>query len=283
MRGLPGSGKSTYCKELMSKNGNYVRCNRDLLREMLHFNKWTGKNEGVTVKAETYIAEELLESGINVIIDDCNLNGGNKIMWKTIAECRGAKFEVVDMTDESAHECVKRDIERGLKVGNNVIMNMALQYELYKPKKGFIICDLDGTICDITHRLKFVNGEGKKDWNKFFAGIPEDNMRVDTYKMLCSYQDEGYDIVFVSARPQDHEGPTMDWLERHMGALQWETLIMRRAGDRRPDTEVKKQILDTYFKDKSLIYRVIDDRPSVIRMWRENGLDVIDVGSGREF
>jgi hypothetical protein len=46
---------------------------------------------------------------------------------------------------------------------------------------------------------------------------------------------------------------------------------------------VKNQMLDTYFPDKNVIRAVIDDRPSVIRMWRENGLDVIDVGKGIEF
>ncbi len=58
---------------------------------------------------------------------------------------------------------------------------------------------------------------------------------------------------------------------------------MRRSGDKRPDTEVKQQIYDTYFKDKYNIAYVIDDRPSVIQMWRSNGLEVIDVGEGVDF
>jgi hypothetical protein len=58
---------------------------------------------------------------------------------------------------------------------------------------------------------------------------------------------------------------------------------MRRADDMRDDTIVKKQMLDTYFPDTSKIEAVIDDRPPVIRMWRENGLNVIDVGKGIEF
>ena len=58
---------------------------------------------------------------------------------------------------------------------------------------------------------------------------------------------------------------------------------MRKSGDKRPDTDVKKEILDKYFKDKIKIFTVIDDRPSVIRMWKENKLDVIDVGDGIDF
>ena len=46
MRGLPGSGKSTYCKELQAKNpGKYKRVNRDLLREMLDCGVWSKENE----------------------------------------------------------------------------------------------------------------------------------------------------------------------------------------------------------------------------------------------
>lgn len=47
MRGLPASGKSTKAKELLSV-GNTVRINKDLLRTMLHFDTFTGRNEGMT-------------------------------------------------------------------------------------------------------------------------------------------------------------------------------------------------------------------------------------------
>jgi hypothetical protein len=49
--------------------------------------------------------------------------------------------------------------------------------------------------------------------------------------------------------------------------------------DKREDTEVKQAMLDRYFSDRSKIALVIDDRPSVMRMWRENGLNVVDVGN----
>ena len=52
LRGISGSGKSTRAKELMLEHGNLVRINRDLLREMLHFGKWSGKNEGLVVDVE---------------------------------------------------------------------------------------------------------------------------------------------------------------------------------------------------------------------------------------
>ena len=47
-------------------------------------------------------------------------------------------------------------------------------------------------------------------------------------------------------------------------------VFMRSSGDKRPDTQVKADILKFIPKDKVVL--VIDDRPSVCRMWRENGL-----------
>lgn len=283
MKGLPASGKSTRAKEILEEGGNFVRVNKDLLREMLHFSKYTGKNQGIIINTEIEIVRAALGGDFNVVVDDTNLQDYNYTNWKAMADVCGAKFEVIDMTDVDPYECVERDMWREKRVGSHVIMNMALEHSLYVPKKGFIICDLDGTLCDITHRLEFVKGEGKKDWKSFFAGISKDELRLDTFKKLCSYKEEGYSIVFVSARPSDYRKETEDWLTEQLGELEYETLIMRQAGDRREDTEVKQGVLNKYFKDKSLIHKVLDDRPSVIRMWRENGLDVIDVGEGVDF
>ncbi len=57
---------------------------------------------------------------------------------------------------------------------------------------------------------------------------------------------------------------------------------MRRSGDNRPDEIVKKEILDTLLNKDSVI-RVYDDRPKVVRMWRAEGLEVVDCGDGVEF
>ena len=57
---------------------------------------------------------------------------------------------------------------------------------------------------------------------------------------------------------------------------------MRASGDYRPDYIVKQEILDANF-DKGDVELVIEDRPSVIRMWKSNGLKVEDVGAGQEF
>ena len=284
MKGLPASGKSTKAKEIVEQGG-WVRLNRDSLRPMLHFGKWSGRNEGLTVDAEIALATHFLKNNTNVVVDDCNLGQSHRYRWSNVARECGAKFEVVSI-DIPVSTCRFRDTERENKVGVDVITNMALQYGMHPdPEKGYVLCDLDGTLCDIKHRLHHVKKE-PKDWKSFFAAIPHDTLRTDVAEKVVDFANEGYDIIFVSARPEDYKKQTLLWLIKNMsdklpqGFL---TLIMRRIGDKRPDTEVKQDILNNYFTDKSKIKVVIDDRPSVIRMWKENGLDVIDVGSGVEF
>lgn len=279
MRGLPASGKSTKAKELLSV-GNTVRINKDLLRTMLHFDKFTGINEGHTRDAARKLADWFLSNGVNVIIDDTNLNEGTVQSWKDLARIHEAKIEYGDCTDISVPECIVRDAVRENKVGQHVIEKMALQHLEYLKGEKVIVCDIDGTVCDISHRLHFARSD-PKDWKSFFAAIPQDKLREDImHKVSQLAVDENARIIFVSARPETYRKETEEWLT--FNYCTHNTLIMREAHDKRPDTDVKGDIYEKYLKKLNII-KVFDDRPSVIRMWREKGLEVEDVGNGTEF
>lgn len=279
MRGLPASGKSTKAKELLSV-GNTVRINKDILRTMLHFDNFTHRNEGHTRDASRKLADWYLTNGVNVIIDDTNLNGGTVQSWKDLAKIHNAKIEYVDCTDVDVLTCIIRDGSRDKKVGQHVIEKMALQHLEYLKGEKVIICDLDGTLCDIEHRLHFAHSE-PKDWESFFAGISQDRLREDVKNKVSKLSvNENAKVIFVSARPENYRKETEEWLGRNYCTPN--TLIMREVGDKRPDTEVKSEIYDKYLKNLNII-KVFDDRPSVIRMWREKGLEVEDVGKGIEF
>ncbi len=47
---------------------------------------------------------------------------------------------------------------------------------------------------------------------------------------------------------------------------------MRREGDYRQDFVVKSEILDRILAEDNEIAFIVDDRPSVVSMWRERGL-----------
>lgn len=293
MKGLPASGKSTKAKELMELYGNFVRLNRDTLREMLHFGKFTGPNEGVTQDVQVAIARHLLAQQKNIIIDDTNLGKAHWDRWRGIATETGSKIELFEMPT-NVFECMARDTKREASVGAEVIMNMALKYGIWQLDKPVVICDLDGTLCNVDHRLHFVNCkfiEGphnpdgtchKKDWKGFYSGIADDPVNQNVLDMLRAHTAAGRYVVFVSGRPETYKAETLKWLYEHYGS-DFLTLMMRRANDSKPDDEVKEDILNAHFPDKSKIVEVIDDRPRVIRMWERNGLKVVDVGPGIEF
>lgn len=285
MQGLPASGKSTRAKALMAEYGNAVRINRDLLRTMLHCDVWSGKKEGITLTASRALTRQMLslpDVGC-VIIDDTNLSPGVVESWRHLAHETESRFDIVRM-DTPMEECIRRDQARAKEVGAHVIVGMALKYGLYPmPEKGFVLCDIDGTLADITRRKHFVDGEGTKDWDGFFANIDRDTPREDIALAVATLQREGYDVILVSGRPEWTRDTTELWLYTHCPDLDWSALFMRRTGDHRPDTVVKEEILTTYFPDLSKICCVYDDRPSVIRMWESHGLTVVNCGDGTEF
>ena len=283
MQGLPASGKSTRAEEIRKTDGNGVRINKDLLRKMLHFGHWSGKNEDITRDAARVLAKHFLSNDTNVIIDDTNLNEGTLQSWKDLATEVGSKHRVIRL-DTSLEVCIARDIVRPDSVGEQVIIGMAMQSQIYpKPEKGIVICDIDGTLADAQHRVHLVQGE-KKDWKQFFSLMHLDTPRMEVIDKVMELEGEGHQIILVSGRPEEYRDMTEAWLERTFkGYRPYRALFMRKTGDSRPDDQVKQQIYDTYFKDKYPVHSVIDDRPSVIRMWRANGLTVDDVGNGKEF
>lgn len=288
LRGLPGSGKSTHAKTL-TKHGNWVRINRDLIREMLHFNKWSYNNEKATMSTQKAIVRRMLAMGLNVIIDDTNLTQRHVDLWKGLAnEIQKISVET-KWINTSLSECLERNAIRGMngsrEVPENVIWSMAREIDY--PKSHFpreIIVDMDGTMADIEHRRHFVTGEGKKDWHNFFEAMEFDTLRRDVWEMVKKdAKENNAEIIFVSGRPDNYRDHTTWWLHQVLDSeMDGSILFMRPASDSRPDTEIKQKILDKYFHKENII-RVYDDRPSVIRMWRSNGLDVIDVGDGEEF
>ena len=282
--GLPASGKTTKAAALLQEYLNAFRINRDALRTMLHCDVWSDRKEDMTRQVAHVLARHLLRSpqcGV-VIIDDTNLSPRTIASWQLTAKEALAQCEIIQL-DIPVEECLRRDALRENPVGRHVIIGMALQYGLYpKPQKGFVLCDLDGTLADTTHRQHFVEQE-PKDWDGFFRAMGDDPVRVDVLQQIVELWGAGHPLVFVSGRPETYRGATERWLQT---VTPWVVpfVFMRRAGDHRPDTVVKAEMLRTYWPDTSWIHCVLDDRPSVIReVWQAAGIQVIDCGNGREF
>jgi predicted kinase len=287
MRGLPGSGKSTEAEKL-AKEKQAFRLNSDLLRTMLHFEIFTGYREGVTQDMLFVLAKSLLAQGKNVIIDNTNLNPKVFEGWIDLGPrklCLASHVEIVDIKTD-VDECIRRDQLREKKVGKTVIIKMALQHQNYMAGEKVLLVDIDGTLANIEHRLKFASGE-TKNWETFFSLLPGDSPRLDVVSAIteearrtCSK------VILVSARPEKYRRETEEWLIKTgiQESLNPVVMLMRENNDKRDDVTVKTE-MSRYLKNL-LIEGVYDDRPRVlVNVWGKKlpKEKIHDVGDNKFF
>ena len=139
-------------------------------------------------------------------------------------------------------------------------------------KEKCAIFDLDGTICDHQHRRHFVVNK-PKNYKAFHDACLEDTPHQYVLDLLTIVSAR-YAIVLCSGRPDSHRFMTEKWLEYYH--IRYNTLYMRKAGDTRADAIVKKEMLDQIRNFWNPVFAV-DDRPSVLFMWRKNGVPAFAV------
>lgn len=129
-----------------------------------------------------------------------------------------------------------------------------------------IIVDIDGTLADVEHRVHHVR-KTQKDWSAFNQAMGEDQLNIWCAKLIEAMQKAGYAILFVTGRDDDYREKTEAWMQQH--GIYFDKLFMRTAVDFRSDSEVKKEIYLKEIKNNWDVLFVVDDRLSVVKMWRE--------------
>ena len=133
-----------------------------------------------------------------------------------------------------------------------------------------VIFDVDGTLADCSHRLPHILGL-KKDWPAFFKDIALDKPIQPIIDLLITLEASNR-IVLCSGRPMEHFKATLDWVQEHVGGDYVSGIYMRTTGDYRKDHIIKAELLDKIKADGYDPWLVVDDRSSVVAMWREKGL-----------
>lgn len=265
MVGESATGKSTMARSMLDKQT--VRVNRDSIRKML-FEKWNPKYEKLVEEIEIQSATLALQQGFNVIVDDLNINPKTRGWWKQYCAARMTEYKELEMTT-SLTLCITRDRTRlgRDRVGQSVITKQFIRNG--RPNvfenRPTVLVDIDGTVADCTG-IRSPYDE---------SDVYNDKVHKPIVDMVCNYS-IGHQIIFVSGRHEDCGPDTEDWLNE-VAEVPFEGLLMRNRGDGRDDVIVKQELLDLILKyvSKENIKLVIDDRPKVIRMWRENGLEVL--------
>lgn len=272
-KGLPGSGKSSWAKEYVSKHGKCIRVNKDDFRGMFTMNK---RDEDLIMQAERGVALLALTKGFSVVVDDTNLHPKHETYFRKLADDHRWDFEVKSFLDVTLDQCIKADLKREKSVGEKVIRDMYNQFVRPDHWKAInnvgpkaIVCDLDGTLA--------IKWEGRGFYDA--TGCDKDTVNQTVNRILDTYSKDGYSIIFVSGREQKYVEETVEFLYK-AGWRSNYNLFMRETGDTRQDGIVKKEIAARELSNKYQVEFVLDDRTRVVDAWRDIGYTCFQVNDG---
>jgi histidinol phosphatase-like enzyme len=144
-------------------------------------------------------------------------------------------------------------------------------------RENAIIIDLDGTLANCDHRVHHLEGD-TKDWDSFYSGLRDDELHPWCKTLMEAMNDKGYKLLIVTGREAKYKEETKEWLEKYN--IFYHFLYMRDLGDHRSDSEIKKEIYKKEIESKYHTLFVLDDRKSVVKMWRDLGLTCLQCDWG---
>lgn len=280
--GPPGSGKTTLSRKYIEQGFAYI--NRDSQGKE-HFN----------------LFEVDLAGGEDIIIDKMNFNKAGRKKFIEPARRSGYQVEIIVLHQPRKvcfERMMKRENHQTIKDANDAndalncffskyerpTLDEADSIEFRYPegaKEKAVVCDLDGTLCDISHRLHHLNPEPgkKKNWKGFFEDLTKDELNKPVAHIIDAFLDQRlFKIVFASGRPDDYEKATRQWLEDH--GYPPSDLYMRCRGNRREDFIAKEIILDFEILTRYNPVLFIDDRKQVVDIWRRRGFTCLQCAEG---
>ena len=274
LQGLPGSGKTTHAKKLVQQ-GNWVRVNKDDLRAMMDESVHSKANEKRVIRTRNTIVIDALANGKNVVVDDTNLASTHVKDLSALAENFDANFHIT-FFDTPVEECIRRNAKREKPVPESVIWDMYNKYLKKPDKKVEVNEDLDECIIvDIDGTLAHISGDNPRNIYDASRAM-EDSLDDAVSNVVAMAYQNGYKVVIFTGRHSGHLEVTKDWLKAN--GVNYDEIYSRQEGDKRPDTEIKEELYRKHIEGKYNVKYVIDDRPSVCRMWREIGLFTFQVG-----
>jgi FMN phosphatase YigB (HAD superfamily) len=130
----------------------------------------------------------------------------------------------------------------------------------------YVVCDLDGTLCDHSHRV-YLAWLGR--WDDYNAGCVVDKPNLAVVDFL--WELNGYKIIFLTGRSIKYEQQTTEWLDVYSPTAY--DLIMRNEGDFKTAAQFKKyELADWCAKNNVATYQIeyaIDDNEECVQLFRD--------------
>lgn len=141
--------------------------------------------------------------------------------------------------------------------------------------------DLDFTITDPTHRLAKMpteNLDKVESWIEYNKACGGDSPIYDVIRVINALSDNGHLIYILTGRSSHAYIETVEWLIAN--DVCFDKIFMRGRNDSRKDYHIKLEVIKSFDKDE--VVGVFEDNPEVIKVLRENGYRVFDVGNHKD-
>lgn len=135
-----------------------------------------------------------------------------------------------------------------------------------------IVVDLDGTLCDDSHRAEFAS---QGEWDAYHALCIEDRPHrdVDLFIRIASIY-RNIQIIAMTGRPEKWRPITNQWLISH--GFEIDHLLMRPDDDYRKAGEVKWELLVAHCGGedamKEQVIMMLEDNETQFDFWRGKGM-----------
>ncbi len=290
-RGIQGSGKTTWARQWVEEDPeNRVRINNDDLRNMLG-KYWVTSRENLVSSIKENMAEEAINRGYDIVVDNMNLNPKEILFWKDMVKMAnmdpdGYQYEI-EYKDFfiPLEECIRRDAMRPNPIGEKVIRETWKRYKhfiqttevekyvdnlrKYTGKPKCIVIDMDSTMCFNTTKRPWF-GEGAAE------GMINDVPNTGMCDMIRKLQ-EDFTIVVATGRDTTQEAVTKEWLSKQ--GINADEFYFRTNKDYRKGVVVKKEQIEAIL-EKYDIVAIFDDCEPIVDMYREMGLTVLQPNKG---
>ena len=147
-------------------------------------------------------------------------------------------------------------------------------------KKNIVIVDIDGTLTLLGDRIKYLH-QDKIDWDNFFDACYEDEPIFEIIDLVQRLKYAKYDIIYMTGRRESIREKTLKWFKDKTSLnMKSSELIMRKNDDYRHDIIIKPEMIKENNIDLKQVAFVLEDRNSVVEMWRKLGVKCLQVADG---
>lgn len=285
--GPPGSGKSTYAKELESQG--FLRISQDD----------QGKD------AHHKLFQQALLDKKDIVVDRMNFSKHQRDKYLHPAKMLGVATEIIvfhvpretcfsRIMARENHPTINGDKYQGdstiincpvekARQANSALDTFFTKYERVEDseadkvtrlgwdsehKVNAIIIDIDGTLANIDHRLHHMK-KAKKDWAAFNREIVNDSINNWCLQIVDKFH-YTHEIILCSGREDRYRNETLAFLKKYN--VPYSLLLMRNRNDFRKDCIIKEIIYEFEIKARANILFAVDDRKQVVDLWRKHGL-----------